>query len=184
MLPTFHFKKEIARKLLEGEDTFATVLHVILLAAYGPDLYEADPLEIYARVKEDFGAVIPEEGENRLNALLMALQTDAFYQSAQAFESISSALHSGDIGDEAEGVFDGITLPEVLWGLYEVKLNREDEDPLSPEVEALIARTIADECSEQGLEYVEQHLEAMKVDLHTQLAELGVPGEDLHCYLV
>jgi len=184
MLPTFHFKKETARKLLEGEDTFATVLHVILLSAYGPSVYEADPLEIYSRVSEDFGAKIPEEGENRLNALLMALQTDAFYQSAQAFESIASALHSGDIGDDVEGVFDSITLPEALWALYEVKLNREDEDPLAPEVDEVIGRTISDEGSEQGMGYIEDHLESMKVDLHTQLAELGVPGEDLHYYLV
>jgi hypothetical protein len=183
MLSSFPFKKEVARKLLEGEDTFATVLHVILLASYGEDFYHADPLEVYSRVQEDFGAVIPEEGENRLNALLMAITTDAFYQSAQAFESISTSLHSGDIGDEVEGVFDSMTLPEALWGLYEVKLNREDESTLAPEVDELVIRTIADEGSEQGMDYVEQHLESMKVDLHTQLSELGVPGEDLHYYL-
>ncbi len=184
MLPTFPFKKDVASKLLESPETFATTLHVILLAAYGAAVYEMDPLDIYAQVKDDFGVVIPEEGENRLNAMFMALTTDAFYQSAQAFESIATALHSGEIGDEVEGLFDSMTLPETLWALYEVKLNREDEDPLAPEVDALIIRTIADECSEDGLQYVEQHMEQQKVDLHSELLKLGVPAEDLHYYIL
>ncbi|HSW48959.1 MAG TPA: hypothetical protein VLH09_02240 [Bryobacteraceae bacterium] len=181
MNAAFPFKRDVAGRLLESPDTRATVLHVILLAAYGQDIYTTDPLALYRQLEEDFGIRLPVEAENRINALFLALTTDAFYLDAEAFSAVASALYGGDIGDDAEDMFDALTVPEICWALYEVKLNREEEDELAPPVLALVTETLQRETA--GSESVDNFLEEMKVDLHTQLAELGVPAEDLHYYL-
>lgn len=180
MTAPFPFHRDAARELLEGRDTFATVLHAILIASYGELIYQMDPLELYARVREDFNAVIPEEGENRINALMTALTSDLFYQDPEAFTAVAEAFSSGDIGDAADGMFDDdLTLGEALWGMYEVKLNREDEEPLGPAVLRLLEKVMHEEISERGHESVLEFLEDQKTDLHAQFAKLGAPAEIL-----
>lgn len=164
-------------ELLESTETLATVLHAIVLTAYGEQIYSVDPVELYATIEEDFNCTLPVEAENRLQALFLAITTDAFYQDVEAFESICDALHSGDIGDAVEGLFEQLTMPELLWGLYEVELNREDSEQFSAAVGALIAEVSQREYSENGFQYADDGLEEMKVDLHTQLRKLGVPEE-------
>ncbi len=152
-----------------------------MLAAYGEEIYTSDPLELYRRLEEDFTCRIPESAENKINAIFLALTTDAFYQDSEAFSAISASLYDGTLGDDIEDMFDALTMQELVWALYEVRLNREDEEPFSPQVDKFIAETLQRE-TEAG-HAVENFLEEMKVDLHTQLAELGVPADDLHYYL-
>jgi hypothetical protein len=180
---TFPFPRDRARELLEGTDTFATVIHAILIAAYGEAIYSMDPLELYAQVKEDFDAVIHEEGENRINAIMTALTSDLVYQDPEAFSAVAEALNSGDIGDAIGGMFDDLTMPEVVWALYELQLNREDEEPFSPAVKQLIDRTIAEENSERGSAHVDEFMDDQKTELHAQFAKLGVPAEPLLAHL-
>jgi hypothetical protein len=179
--------KRAASALLREPDTLATTIHVILLTAY-PDLYgdpitgeePLDPLEIYARVLDDFNAVIPEEGENRINALLTAVPTDLFYQDPLAFQSVANALYTGDIGDLVEGFMDDLTVPEILWSIYEVGLNRGDEIDFSPAVQRLIDAEIASEAQDMEedvdeiIPYYARFVEEMKKDLTLQLRQLGV----------
>lgn len=181
MNAAFPFKREAVGRLLEDPETLATVLHVILLAAYGEEIYQSDPLSLYRQVEDDFSCRLPEQAENRINAIFMAVTGDAFYRDAEAFSAIAAALHDGDIGDVAADMFDAMTLHELVWVLYEVKLNREAEENFAPEVEKLIAETLQRETAAAGA--VDDFLEEMKVELHTQLAELGVAAEDLHYYL-
>ena len=49
--------------------TYATVVHLICLVCYGQEIYTLDPLEIYARLSEDFSAQMPEQLENKLQAI-------------------------------------------------------------------------------------------------------------------
>jgi hypothetical protein len=178
----FPFPRDAVSRLLESPETLATTLHAIALAAYGEEIYTADPLHLFRLLEEDFGCALTTQAENRINAIFLALTTDAFYQEPEAFTSISSALYGGDIGGDGEEMFDALTLPEFVWALYEVRLNREDEETFSPAVNTLITETLQREV-EAGVQ-VEDFLEDMKVELHTQLAELGVKTEDLHFYLV
>ena len=184
--------KKAASALLREPDTLATTLHVILLTAY-PELYgdpvngtePLDPLEIYARVSEDFNAIIPEEGENRINALLTAIPTDLFYLDPVAFIGVANALYSGDIGDMVDGMMDDLTIPEILWAIYEIGLNRDDEPEFSDAVKKLIDFEIRSEA--QDLEedpddvvpYYTRFVEEMKTDLTLQLRQLGVGIEAL-----
>jgi hypothetical protein len=167
--------------LLESPETCATTLHAIMLAAYGEEVYTADPLTLYRQLEDDFRCRLPEAAENRINALFFALTTDAFYHESEAFSAIAASLYDGTLGDGVEDMFDALTMQELVWALYEVRLNREDEESFSPEVDQFIAETLQRE-TEAG-KTVDNFLDDMKVDLHAQLAELGVPAEDLHYYL-
>lgn len=178
MNPGFPFPRPAVARLLENPETLATVLHVVALTAYGESIYAADPLTIYRQLEEDFGCRLPVEAENRLNAINFALTTDAFYQDPEAFTAIASSLYGGDIGGASEEMFDALTLPELVWALYEVRLNRDEEELFSSQVNRLITETLQRE-TEAGVQ-VDDFLEEMKVELHTQLAELGLQAEDLH----
>lgn len=182
------FSRQVAAELFRDSDTLGTVILVILLLQYDVDIFEQDPLEIYARINEDFHATLSEEGENRLNALLLALQTDDFYDDPLVFRSIASALYDGDLGDMVSGTLDDLTIPEILWAIYEVGLLRDEneQDEFSPAVQRVIDEELANEAEEQDLDdpeavlpYYERFIEHMKKTLHEQLAKLGLVESDI-----
>ena len=133
-------RKEIF-KLLEDDGAFATVLHLIALEAYGPDIYEVDAMEVVLRLEEDFNAKLTQENEDKLKAMIVATATNAFYEDAEAFRGICETLSNGDPGVE---LLDSLTGPEVLWGLYEVELNHGPHE-LNPSVQALVDQVLASE---------------------------------------
>jgi hypothetical protein len=73
---TISFSRETAAELFRDSGTLGTVILVILLTAYGEEIFELDPLELYARIKDDFRCTLTEEGENRLNAIMLSLTSD------------------------------------------------------------------------------------------------------------
>lgn len=189
MRDDFPFDRRLAADILGDPDTCATVLHLILLAAYGDELY-GDPaadippmesVEYWIRVKEDFHVTVPESNENKINALVLALSTDAFYDDPLAFISICSALHSGDLGDLVDGVMEDLTIPEMLWGIYEVELNRGSSTDFVPAIDKVIEETINEEAEdtedkdpEDVISYYERFVQEMRDDMLIQMKTLGV----------
>lgn len=112
---------------LENPDTFATVLLTICLIQYGEETFTVDPLVLFAWLEEDFGVELHEDNQNKLNAILVALTTDYFYNDLQTFKSICETLTTGDPGiADTDLDTDDISIPEVLWGVYEVSLCNDD----------------------------------------------------------
>jgi hypothetical protein len=189
MLDTFPFDKRLAADLLADTETTATVLHMIILAAYGDEVYgslekgieAADPVELWLRIKEDFSVTVPESNENKVNALMLALSTEAFYDDPLAFISISNALYSGDLGDLVDGALEDLTMPEMLWGIYEVELNRGDSEGFAVPIDKLIDEIIKNEAEDnEDLEeaevvpYYEKFVAEMRDDMLVQMRMLGV----------
>jgi len=189
MLDTFPFDKRLAADLLADTETTATVLHMIILAAYGDEVYgslehgveAADPVELWLRIKEDFSVTVPESNENKVNALMLALSTEAFYDDPLAFISISNALYSGDLGDLVDGALEDLTMPEMLWGIYEVELNRGDSEGFAMPIDRLIDEIIKNEAADnEDLEetevvpYYEKFVAEMRDDMLIQMRMLGV----------
>ncbi len=189
MLDTFPFDKRLAADLLADTETTATVLHMIILAAYGDEVYgslehgiePADPVELWLRIKEDFSVTVPESNENKVNALMLALSTEAFYDDPLAFISISNALYSGDLGDLVDGALEDLTMPEMLWGIYEVELNRGDSEGFALPIDRLIDEIIKNEAEDnEDLEeaevvpYYEKFVAEMRDDMLVQMRMLGV----------
>lgn len=191
----FAYDRERAGELLRDPDTLGTTLLAIALSAIGPGLFgdpdqgtePLDPLEIYAQLDDQFHAQLPESGENRLNAIMLAVGTDAFFEDPIAFRSICHALYSGDLGDMVDGVIEDLSVQEMLWGIYEVTLNRDEDDvEFSPAVQRIIDATIQGEAEARDdlevpdvVPYYEKFLAGMREELQQELAALGVPAETL-----
>lgn len=189
MLDTFPFDKRLAADLLADTETTATVLHMIILAAYGDEVYgsiehgieQAEPVELWMRIKEDFSVNIPESNENKVNALMLALSTEAFYDDPLAFISICNALYSGDLGDLVDGALEDLTMPEMLWGIYEVELNRGDSEGFALPIDRLIDEIIKNEAEDneeleqaEVVPYYEKFVAEMRDDMLVQMRMLGV----------
>ena len=168
-------KKEVYLALTDSE-TLATVLHGILIATYGQEIYEVDPMEIFLRLEEDYGAQPAEEVENRIHAILLATTTDVFYTDPDAFTAICDTLTNGD--PELEGM-EALTVAEVVWGVYEVELNHPGAK-MSAQVHALVQRTIESEAEEAGdYQYVFQFLQEQRERLKHQMEKVGFKDFEL-----
>lgn len=125
-----------ARVALGDPDTSAFVLLTIAMWAFGDEVLgdpetgvePLDPAELWAGLNEVFGTWVTEEGENKLNALILALQGDLFYRDVEVFHSVAQALFDGDLGDLINGQFDELSAVEIMWAVLEVELARQDED--------------------------------------------------------
>lgn len=173
-----------ARVALGDPDTPAFVLLTIAMWAFGDEVLgdpaegvEAmDPAELWAGLNEVFGTWVTEEGENKLNALLLALQGDLFYRDVEVFQAVCQALFDGDLGDLINGVFDELTAVEIMWAVLEVELARQDEDgppEFSSGITDLINQVllIEQEDHDEDTGMVKQEYYKML----DQLKEIGVP---------
>lgn len=165
-------------RALDNPNTMGTVLQVILISAYGDDIYTVDPVELFLRLEDDFGIKPCEEAESRINAILMATSTDLFYEDPQAFTGICETLVNGDPGID---VIEPLTIPEIMWGVYEVELNHGHGD-FRPHVEKLIQASIMEEANEVSEEdgditpfdYLQRYMSAMRERLYDQLEAVGI----------
>jgi hypothetical protein len=177
--PVYPFDRTATARLLQDDGTFATVLHIICLTQYGPEIYQMEPLDLYLCLEEDFGAAPSEDNENKIQAILLGTSTDAFYQDPEACRSIGNTLAEGDPGLD---LFDDLTLPELLWALYELQLNRE-ASPMTPAVEALVRSVVAQEASTDAGDdltpYYQHYLAERQAALQDQLQALGVSEAQL-----
>lgn len=180
------------KKALANEDSFATTIRVAVESIYGPDVFgnpamgveAADPVLIWRAVYDDLGISMPEQSENRINALITALSYQGFYYDPEAFTAVCNALYSGEIGDVISAGLDELTVPEITWGMYEVDLNRGQPGEYSPAVQKVIAETVQDENMEQqeGLVepfYVDVFMSETIEDLKFQLNSLGLEWQEI-----
>lgn len=181
-LSTAHFQE-----LLSNPDTHATTLHAIILYTYGesalyPDSNTGDaawPANIlFEMIEEDFGVTIPEQLQNKIQALQLAVMSPAFMNDPEMFSSICMGLYDGDIADAIDGFFSEVTLVELLWGVYEISINRDNPMPISLPIANLLLR----EFTQQGVEddtplFAELSQEYLA--LGRELVLLGIDEEQL-----
>ena len=184
--------KDVDRKvigdLLADPDTTATALLVIVLRAYGEDVFgdaekgidPMDPVELWIRLQDDFHTTPHENNENRLNSLMVALSSDAFYEDKTVFMAVCSSLDDGDLGDIIEGGMEDITVCEMLWAIYEVELNRGDSVNFSPGIVAYMDNAMNTEADEQfedtenPMSSWEQYLANKREQMFQELIMVGV----------
>jgi hypothetical protein len=182
--------RDAVAKLLADPETLATTLHVIVLNEFREALYDMDMLEILRDLEDKYGCRVSEQAENRLNAILLAVTTDAFFDDLEAFKAICNSLSSGDIGDTVENAFDEVTVPEIMWAVYEVGINRDHEGDFAGDISAFIERTLESEANDPDAEidepedvtalpYMERYVSELRTDLRIQLTLLGVDAQAL-----
>ena len=173
-----------ARLALGDADTPAFVLLVIAMWAFGDEVLgdpedgiePMDASELWSGLNEIFGTWVTEEGENKLNALILALQGDLFYRDVEVFQSVAQALLDGDLGDLLSGAFTGLTSTEIMWAILEVELVRDGEQGpphFSHGVADIISHAMQMEQDDQTENAAEVQAEYHRM-LGT-LREIGVP---------
>lgn len=176
---------EAVYKALEDPDTFATVLLTICLIQYGEDTFKVDPLVLFAWLEEDFGLELNEDNQNKLNAIITALTTDYFYNDLQTFKAICKTLTSGDPGIvETDLDADEVTVPEILWGIYEVSLCNDDEVvntyKFNSVIKSFINVVLKNEPMDQTLELNPEEFNIIKHncnEIKLQLMNLGIKNQ-------
>jgi len=178
-VPPISLDKLTVARLIGDIATLGTTLHVICLTAYGEEIYTLDILELLARLREDFGVELPEDNENKLQAMLTAVSTEAFHQDVEAFNTICNTLSSGDPGLEE---LDDVTLPEMMWAMFEVEVNR-GPDEFSPSVMSRIEQIMAAEMDPESDPNPYRYASGFVEDLHAllvdQMVALGVPASSV-----
>ena len=173
------------RLALSDPDTTGFVLLTIAMCAFGdavlgdPDsgVEAMDPSELWSGLNELYGTWVTEEGENKLNALILALQGDLFYRDVEVFQAVCQALPDGDLGDLLDNIFEDLTASDLMWGILEVELARDDEQgppDFSDGVAAYITEVLAKEQEQQ-----DENSAHIKDEYHRmlrQLIEIGVPS--------
>lgn len=175
---------EAAAKYLRDPDTKATTLHAIALGTLGFDeIYGGndfddpiDPVELYVVLEETYKTSIPPENENKLNAIMLATATEAFFSIPEVFASICLGVSSGDLGDMVHGIMEHPTIAEMLEAIMEVQLNHDPDTEFTRKVESYIDDILETEGIE-GLDdpEAEDFVETAKQELLAELREVGVP---------
>lgn len=179
-LPT-KIEQELAYKLLSSAGTFSTTLHYILLVTFREEVYEMLPAEIFNELEERYSVKLPQEVEDRINALLTLMLTNGYWNDPQVCRAVTLAFAEGNPGFEA--FQEDPTIPEVIWAAYEASLNREPV-PYGPRVRAWLdgleqghGWEVVGEDPEDEPEEVEvaAWLASQDDALTAQLTQLGVP---------
>lgn len=179
-LPT-RIDQQLAYKLLFSAGTFATTLHYILLVTFQEQTYQLPPAELFNQLEERYNVKLPQESEDRINALLTLMLTEGYWNDPQTCRAVTLAFADGNPGFEA--FQEDPTIPEVIWAAYEASLNREPA-PYGPRVKGWLEHLEAGHGWEAVGEDPEDEPEEVEVAawlasqedaLQAQLTELGVP---------
>lgn len=179
----YDLKERDIYRAFQSKETLGTVLHAIALAMYPEDLYDIDPVELYYRFQNDIGTMLTIEGESRLQAIMTAVATDVFSHDVVAFGGICKALTRGDPGLTEMGMEDP-TLVDVMWGMYEVFLNREEALDIGPKVQSYVDNIEASESDEAPVKYFQYAVIDMSNTLKRQLKSLGFTNIQLPAHPV
>lgn len=178
--PPTRIDQKVAYKLLSSEGTFATTLHYILLITFQDEVYELPPAELFNRLEELYNVKLPQEAEDRINAILTLMLTNGYYQDPGTCRAVTLAFADGDPGFEL--LQSDPTVPEVIWAAYEASLNREALE-YGPRVRSWMDHLESNHGwdLQDGLEEVPEEadvavwLDTQDQALAAQLEELGIP---------
>jgi len=184
--PVIKLNTGACRVAFQNPETSATVLHAIVLTTYG---FEAiygtaeepgmDPITLWECIRADFGADIDEHAQNRLQAIMLATSTNAFYEDPEVFYAVVCGMQHGDITDVMSGMGDDISLAEIGMTLWELGNARDDEPEMTDAVKDALLREIADEAEDTENGSVEGEFAKWRAGIIADLHEIGIPDEAL-----
>lgn len=134
------------RRLLVGEDTFATTLLVLAVDSYGPECLEWHPRTLLAEFHDDWQVMLPSASLDRLMAAITVITTDLFFQDVSRFVQLANVLAFDEFDP---GQFDPADSVECAWAVTEALLlnppDDEDPEPFCDDVRRYIGMVLRDE---------------------------------------
>ena len=128
--------RAISRSLLLSEDTFATVLLLLVMDTY-PEANEEGyavvlqwhPETLKMQIEDDFNLKLPKLSLDKLMAAITVLTTNMFYKSTRKFIEICNVFSGDEMNPQ---YFEPADAGEVLWGITEASIiyppNDDKED--------------------------------------------------------
>lgn len=160
----YKFDRKVTKELLKDKGTYAFVLLVIILS-YLPegedDLADIDTETLFAELEEEFECNIPEENENKINAVITALTTDLFWKSSSVNKAISMAFADGDIGDIINGNDEEVEACYLIWALLEVGILHD-----------LSLAESVNQCNDSVINYINEVLDDEAEDKDSEVDEI------------
>jgi len=141
--------RAVLRSFLGSDETYATVLLLLLTDTYGHEALEWSAAAIRMQLEEDFSVTLPDSNLDKLMSAITIVTTNYFYQDPVRFVELCNIL-SGDNAEHDE--FDPADVSEILWGISESFLlwPPEQEDAaydtnFSAEILEYIRQTLTEE---------------------------------------
>jgi hypothetical protein len=178
------------RAAIGDPDTPALVLFTIALSEWGPlvmgdpeeGIDQMDPSEMWADLHTRYGTWVPEEGENKLNAMITGLAGGLFWRDVDVFMSVATALFDGDMGDLLDVGFEELSATEIMWAIMEMELawDSEETPEFSFNVQSYIEDSLAKEQEDQDENARE--VEQSYLLMLDQFRGLGIPASMIRAW--
>lgn len=162
-------------KLITDSSTFGSVLIAIALNELGSKALEIDPLELFLEFKDRFGEDLTQSGENRLQAMTLAMTSDDWLYNPSIMDSICKSLATGD-PDIGSPDASPLTVGEITWAIYELGIVLEREIVFGPLVQHYIESVYEDASTEDAnliIEDLGMSLAERRELLHKQFKTAG-----------
>jgi len=122
------------REMWENPEADATVLNAMVLAKYGEQALEWDPVTIQMEIQDDFGVTPAREAMDKICAMQIVMGTGDFFGRVDAFRNIVNTIANGQPFFQT---FTPLQAEEIAIALATVGMNR-DMIPFAPAVQELV----------------------------------------------
>jgi len=122
------------REMWENPEADATVLNAMVLAKYGEEALEWDPVTIQMEIQDDFGVTPAREAMDKICAMQIVMATGDFFGRVDAFRNIVNTIANGQPFFQT---FTPLQAEEIAIALATVGMNR-DMLPFAPAVQELV----------------------------------------------
>jgi len=140
--------RTILKQAFESENTFASTMVVALTDELGSVSWFAwEPESIRKEISDRFDAKVPQDNMDKIQGLVLAMTTNQFYVSLEAFIGICNSL-GGDGADFR--TFDPADVEEMQWAVTEVLLNDPQGTPLEDLFSEEIRHYIGVQAAQEG----------------------------------
>jgi len=121
--------KAVMRSFLGSDESYSTVLLLLVMDTYGEEALEWSPTTIRMQLEEDFSVTLPESNLDKIMAAINIVTTNYFYQDLGKFITFCN-IFSGDSAEHKE--FDLADTSELIWGISEAFLLWPPEEEDAP----------------------------------------------------
>lgn len=128
-------------EMWQNPEADATVLNAMLLAKYGEEALDWDPVTIALEIKDDFHVAPADEVMNKICAMQVVMSSSAFFDRVDAFINVCNTLSEGDPFFE---VFTPLEPEEIAFALSTVAMNR-DMRPFSSTIKRYVSKVLKEE---------------------------------------
>jgi hypothetical protein len=173
---------EHIRSILESKDSTVTAIALVIQLLIGPAAWEMEPIEVMLQLEAESSYTLSSETVQRIEAFYALAETPAFFDDPNAFVGICNTLASGSpVDDIEEGLtVDSVSVPEMLWAIYEVSLHYDDMPSFSPAVMRMIQEVTASEAEDPDNPGYADRLFMERLELlRRELTMLEVPAETI-----